>query len=392
MMNATEREVIVVGAGPAGAMTATILAQQGRDVLLLDKDGFPRDKTCGDAVPAGAIERMWKYGMKEKIDTAVDKGEFYPLSGMMLVSPKGHELHAHFQDDDKGADSYVAPRMYFDHVIQRQAVESGAEFCRAQVKSPIIEDGKVVGVTARTNGSTTDFRSSIVVGADGVTSAIARNLRPKEKQHLDKHRAVAIRAYIDDIEEIPGEVEFYLYDEILPGYAWIFPLGDDKANIGLGMRLDVFRQHKANLEKMLTDFLAMPAIRKRLKRGGQVHNIASWQLNFGSQKNLQTTFDGAILVGDAAGFINPLTGGGIHNSIISAELAANVIEDALQKGDTSREALKIYEQQCHNEMWESMMTAYRFQRSFMYFPVLVDILVRFGKQSSKLTQTFLSKL
>ncbi len=392
MTSVNEREVIVVGAGPAGAMTATILAQQGRDVLLLDKNDFPRDKTCGDAVPAGAIERMWKYGMKDKIDTAVDRGEFYPLSGMLLVSPKGHELHATFHEGARGADSYVAPRVYFDHVIQRQAVESGAEFCKAQVKGPIVEDGKVVGVKARTNGSTTEFRSSIVVGADGVTSTITRNLRPKGKQHVDQHRAVAIRAYIDDIEEIPGEVEFYLYDEILPGYAWIFPLGNDKANVGLGMRLDIFRKHKANLEKMLNNFLEMPAIKKRLKRGGQMHDIASWQLNFGSQKNLQTTYDGAILVGDAAGFINPLTGGGIHNSIISAELAANIIEDALQKGDTSREALKIYEQQCHEEMWESMTTAYRFQKSFMHFPLLVDILVRFGKQSGKLTQTFLSKL
>lgn len=395
-MSENERDVIVVGAGPAGAMTATILAQKGRNVLLLDKDDFPRDKTCGDAVPSGAIEKMWQYGMKDKIETAVDKGEFYPLSGMMLVSPKGHELHAHFDEHSNGgqngADSYVAPRMYFDHVIQRQAVESGAEFCQAQVKEPIVEDGKVVGVRARVNGSVEEFRSNIVIGADGVTSTITRNLRPKDNQHVDSHRAVAIRAYIDGIEEIPGEVEFYLYDEILPGYAWIFPLGDDKANIGLGMRLDIFRKHKLNLEKMMHDFLAMPPIKKRLKDNWQLSNIATWQLNFGSQKNLQTTYDGAILVGDAAGLINPLTGGGIHNSIISAELAANVVEDALKNGDTSRDNLKIYEKQCHDEMWESMTTAYRFQKSFMHFPFIVDILVRFGKQSSALTQTFLSKL
>ena len=396
MTSANESEVIVVGAGPAGAMAATILAQKGRDVLLLDKEAFPRDKTCGDAVPSGAIEKMWKYGMKDKVETAVARGEFYPLSGLMLVSPKGHELHAHFTDGSNGAQygaaSYVAPRMYFDHVIQRQAVESGAEFCQGQVKEPIVEDGKVVGVRARINGSVEEFRAKMVIGADGVTSTITRNLRPKSNQHMDQHRAVAIRAYLDDIEEIPGEVEFYMYDEILPGYAWIFPLGNDKANIGLGMRLDNFRKHKLNLEKMLHNFLAMPAIKKRLKNGGQLHDVASWQLNFGSQKDLQTTFDGAILVGDAAGFINPLTGGGIHNSIISAELAANIVDDALAKGNTSREAIKIYEQQCHDAMWDSMTKSYRFQKSFMHFPWIIDILVRFGKQSSALTQTFLSKL
>ncbi len=396
MTDANKCDVIVVGAGPAGAMAATILAQKGRDVLLLDKESFPRDKTCGDAIPAEAIERMWKYGMKDKIDTAVSQGNFYPLSGLMLVSPKGHELHAHFDENSngsqKGADSYVAPRIFFDHMIQQQAVESGAEFCQAQVKEPLVEDGKVVGVRARVNGSVEEFRADIVIGADGVTSAITRNLRPKENQHVDKHRAVAVRAYIDGIEEIPGEVEFYLYEEILPGYAWIFPLGDDRANIGLGMRLDIFRKDKLNLEKMMHDFLALPAIKKRLKKGWQLENMATWQLNFGSQKNLQTTFNGAILVGDAAGFINPLTGGGIHNAIISAELAADIVENALKNGDTSRAALQIYEQQCHDEMWHSMTTSYRYQRMFVHFPMLVDILVRFGKQSGALTQTFLSKL
>jgi flavin-dependent dehydrogenase len=231
-----------------------------------------------------------------------------------------------------------------------------------------------------------------VIGADGVTSAIARRLRPKTEQHEDTHRAVAVRAYIEDLEEIPYEVEFYLYKDILPGYAWIFPLGQNRANIGLGMRLDQFRKHKLNLEKMLKDFLQMPAIKPRLKQGGQLHDVATWQLNFGSQARLHHVFDGAILVGDAAGFINPITGGGIHNSIISAELAAQVAHKALVAGDTSYEGMKVYEQLCHDALWEGMQTSYRMQKWFMYFPGLVDILVRFGRQSQSLTQTFLSKL
>ncbi len=84
----------------------------------------------------------------------------------------------------------------------------------------------------------------LVIGADGVTSVVARGLRPKEEQHVDGHRAVALRAYIEDIEEIPQTAEFYLYEEINPGYAWIFSLGNNRANIGLGMRLDQFRQNE----------------------------------------------------------------------------------------------------------------------------------------------------
>ncbi|GJM42041.1 MAG: putative oxidoreductase [Ardenticatenaceae bacterium] len=392
MTTMTERDVIVVGAGPGGATTAAALAQKGYDVLLLDRHDFPRDKTCGDAVPAGAIELLWRLGMRDKISKSVERGELYPLEGMLLVSPRGHELHAKFQHGEEGSDSYVAPRIHFDALIQEHAIDSGAEFCKAQAKSPIIENGKIVGIRAQVNGSVKEMRSRLVIGADGVTSVITRHLRPKTKQHHDSHRAVALRAYIEDIEEIPKEVEFYLYKDILPGYAWIFPIGNNRANIGLGMRLDHFRKKKYSLEKMLEDFLAMPPIKKRLLNGGQLRDVATWQLNFGSQKDLQHVFDGAILVGDAAGFINPLTGGGIHNALISAELAAQVADEALQANDVSRSKMQIYEQLCHDKMWESMRNSYFMQRSFMRFPFLVDFLVRRMKENSQLAKTFLTKL
>ena len=330
--------------------------------------------------------------MREKIAKAVARGELYPLEGMLLVSPRGHELHAKFQHGQQGSDSYVAPRIYFDALIQEHAVASGAEFCQGQAKAPIVENGKVVGMRVQANGRTHELRARLVIGADGVTSVVARNLRPKNEQHNDGHRAVALRAYIEDIEEIPKEVEFYLYKDILPGYAWIFPIGQNKANIGLGMRLDHFRKKKYNLEKMLQDFLAMPAIKKRLLRGGKLRDVATWQLNFGSQKKMHHVFDGALLVGDAAGFINPLTGGGIHNALVSAELAAQVADEALQANDPSRSKMQVYEQLCHEHMWESMRNSYWMQRTFMRFPILVDFLVKQMKENSQLAQTFLTKL
>ncbi len=392
MSSVTERDVIVVGAGPSGSTAAAALAQKGYDVLLLDRHQFPRDKTCGDAVPAGAVELLWRLGMREKIEKAVERGELYPLDGMLLVSPRGHELHAKFKHGQHGADSYVAPRIYFDALIQEHAVASGAEFCQAQAKEPMVENGKVVGVLVQANGRLQELRARLVIGADGVTSVIARNLRPKDEQHVDGHRAVALRAYIEDIEELPKEVEFYLYKDILPGYAWIFPTGKNRANIGLGMRLDHFRKRKYNLEKMLKDFLAMPAIKKRLLRGGELRDVATWQLNFGSQQRLQHVFDGALLVGDAAGFINPLTGGGIHNGLVSAELAAQVADDALKANTISRTKMQVYESLCHEHMWTSMRNSFWMQRTFMRFPILVDFLVRRMKENSALAQTFLTKL
>ncbi len=391
-----KHDVIVVGAGPSGATTATILAQQGHSVLLLDRFSFPRDKVCGDGVPSGVIKIMNRYGMEEKIRSAAQQGAFNLLTQARLVSPKGYELSAPLEPDENGERSYVAPRMVLDAIIQQQAVESGVEFCQAQVQAPLIENGRVVGVSARVgeNGTSKniDLHSQLVIGADGVTSVIARNLRPKKEKHKPKHRAVALRAYIDDITEIPNTAEFFLYKEISPGYAWIFSMGNNRANIGLGMRLDHFRKSKRKLEDMLQDFLGLPDIKMRLQRGGQLHDIATWQLSFGSQKGLRFAFDGAMLVGDAAGFINPITGGGIHNGMISAELAAQTAHMALMKGDPSLQTLQQYEQQCAQELWPGLRRSYNFQRIFLRFPALIDFLIQRGRKNNQLTQTFLSKL
>jgi geranylgeranyl reductase family protein len=387
-----EHDVIVVGAGPAGAMTATILAQQNYDVLLLDRNGFPRDKVCGDGIPAGAFERLYRLGMQEKFEEALLRGEMYEIHKMSLVFPKGRSIVADFNYAENATHSYVMPRLYFDAVIQEHAVDSGAQFQVAAVKEPLIDNGRIVGVNAQVNGSVKPIRSKVVVGADGVTSVIARNLRPKQEQHKDKHRAIALRAYINDIEIHPGEVEFFLYEKILPGYAWIFPMGEEEANIGLGMRLDIFRKIHGDLKTMLRSFLDLPMIKKRLKRGGELEEIRSWQLSFGSQGHVQHAFNGALLVGDAGGFINPITGGGIHNALISSELAAQTINEAFNAGDTSLSQLKIYEKRTHDAMWKSMQRSYLMQRLMIRFPGLVEFLIGRAQTNKGLVQIFLDKL
>ena len=255
-----------------------------------------------------------------------------------------------------------------------------------------LENGRVAGVLVRENGGSRAVRAPVVIGADGVTSTLMRQLRPEANQHTDMHRAVALRAYIEGIELFPRKVEFFFYDEVLPGYAWIFPAGDDVANIGLGMRLDVFRKHKRNLKKMLSDFLAMPDIRPRLKNSQAPRDVAIWQLNFGSQEGLQHAFDGALLVGDAAGFINPLTGGGIHNALISGVLAAQTVDEALRRGDVSRESLCVYEERCNEAMWAGMRKAFFYQRFLLNYPTLVDWLIRLLGQNGSIAQIFISKL
>lgn len=381
-----EREVVVVGAGPSGSTAAMALAQQGHDVLLIDRKAFPRDKTCGDAIPGGAIEILYQLGMKERILAA----DFYPAYRMLLSSPNQYEIVADLHKGPQGGDSCIVPRYKFDAVLYDHAIASGAEFCQTQVKEPIIEDGQVKGVRVKVNGKVEEIRAKVVIGADGVTSVIARSLL--DYKHEDKHRAVALRAYVEDFEVIPHLVEFYLYKGILPGYAWIFPFGDSIANIGLGMRLDKFRKESKSLEDMLDIFMEIPAIKKRSNGRTALKDVATWQLNFGSKWDIQRTFDGAILIGDAAGLINPLTGGGIHNGVISAKLAADVIHNALSKNDFSRDSFISYERACTDKMEKGMKRSYLIQRTLLNMPVVVDWLVRWGSANGELAQTFVDKL
>lgn len=381
-----ENEVIVVGAGPGGATAAMALAQKGYDVLLLDRQSFPRDKICGDAVPATALDLLYGLGMEEKIRAA----DFYYIDKMRLVSPKGYSMDADMEDGEHLSHSAIVPREKFDVLLQQHAIDSGARFVQAHVKEPVLENGFVTGVRARVNGSEEVFHSNIVIAADGVTSAIARHIRSDE--HVDHHRAVALRAYAEDIEILPHQVEFFLYEEILPGYAWIFPTGDREANIGLGMRLDTFREKNYNLKQMLQEFTEMPEIKKRLGNGGKLRGVATWQLNFGSQKDIQRVHDGAMLIGDAAGLINPLTGGGISNAVISARLAAETVHQAYLKGDFSAETLRVYEEYCNRELWRGLRRSYYLQRVMEKTPFVVDWIVKRAQSNSEFAQIFMTKL
>ena len=381
-----QREVIVVGAGPGGATAAILLAQKGYDVLLLDRSTFPRDKVCGDAVPGRALDLLAALGMGEKIRAA----GFYPLTMLRLVSPRGYVMDAPMRGADSAFPSVVVPRLAFDAILQQHAVATGAEFLQAQVQAPLLEDGRVAGVRARVGNEVRELRSPLVICADGSTSTIARALRPADKQ--GRHRAVAIRAYCTELELLPHHAEFYLYEEILPGYAWIFPLGAGEANIGVGMRLDTFREGKHNLQEILERFLQMPAIRERLGAGFQLENVASWQLNLGSEQGVQRAYDGALLVGDAASLINPLTGGGIGNAVNSGWLAALVAHEAFLKGDFSRQTLGVYDRYCTSSMWPAMRTAAWMQQAMALFPGGVDWIVKRAQHESAFTRMFMTKL
>jgi len=363
-------DAIVVGAGPAGSTAAARLSQLGRRVLLLDRVSFPRDKTCGDAIQAGAIELLRELGYREPLDST----KFHAVTDWTIEAPNRRVVAAHL--DTHGHDPYIARRIAFDQLVFDQALHNGAQFCQAQVTAPIIENGRVVGVLAKDQAKSSaaqavpntaqEFRAPLVIAADGATSAIGRALNGSRGAEI--HWSIAIRCYADMRDDLQRRCEFYFPKNIMPGYAWLFPTGERTANIGVGLRLDKYRQSGVTLDALLTRFLDM--LGGRVIRES-VTEIKTWQLPFGSSRQSRV-FDGCILVGDAGSFIDPLLGAGIYNAMRTGTLAAQTGHDALTRGDTSRSGLIAFDAQWKRSMGWGLRRATWVQRLVVGHPWLMN--------------------
>ena len=365
-------DVIVTGAGPAGSIAATVLARQGRRVLMLDRASFPRDKPCGDGIPPGTVAILHDLGLGPALRAA----DFYRIDALRLVSARGRDWRLRFTPRREDAGFCIARRVEFDDILFRHAMASGATFLRANVRAPLLENGFVAGVRAEADGTERELRARVVIGADGATSAMARTLVPhKPPEH---HRAVAIRAYIDGLRTVPRTVEFHFGAPFAPGYAWVFPLGPSAANVGVIVRTDRFKRRGVAIESLLHEFVESAELRDRGASVAALRDAATWQLMLAAPGRFRGAFDGAVLVGDAARLIDALTGEGIHNAVVSAVAAGECVEHALAANDVSYASLRAYEQRIESELGASIRRSYRSQKYIAAYPPLVEILFVFA--------------
>jgi len=356
-------DVLVIGAGPSGSTAAAILVQKGYQVLLLDKADFPRPKACGDGIPRSAMELLFSLGLREKLlATTPNK-----ITGAKILSPRGQQATIHFRMKD---NFFIQPRRVFDHTLFSHALDSGAEFVKGKALAPLLQNGKVMGVRAKVQGEERQFFAPITIAADGVDSLIAAPLRGQKQ--LAKHRAISLRGYISGLKINSGTIEGFFPKEIVPGYLWIFPLGENRANIGLGMRMDKYAQTSANMKQVLQNFLARPEISARLEANWQLSDLRGATMNFASQKGIRLAYNGALLVGDAASLVSPLTGGGIYNAIFSAKIAAETIHEAFGSNNFSGKKLSPYETRLWAAIGREMKITYALQNAISTFPFLIE--------------------
>ncbi|GLY05827.1 MULTISPECIES: geranylgeranyl reductase family protein [Actinoplanes] len=345
---ADEADVIVVGAGPGGSAAAYHLARHGVRVLLLEKTEFPREKVCGDGLTPRAVRQLIRMG----VDTS-EKAGWLHNRGLRVIGG-GVRLELDWPDLASFPNyGLVRTRMDFDDMLARRAVEAGALLRTGiTVTGPVLDaDDRVIGVQAKgPDREPVEFRAPLVIAADGVSGKFPLALGLAKRD--DRPLGVAVRRYYrSTVRAEDPYMESWLElrsaqdpERLLPGYGWIFALGDGRVNVGLGILNSSDAFGKTNYRNLLTDWLAGTpddwGLNDEANAEGPTLGAA---LPMGFNRVPHYT-RGVLLVGDSGGMVNPMNGEGIAYAMESGELAAEVAVQALARpeGPERERALHAY--------------------------------------------------
>jgi len=344
----TSADVIVVGAGPAGSTVATYLARAGIDVLLLEKSVFPRDKVCGDGLTPRGVKQVLALG----VDVSGD--DWLRNKGLRVVGA-GRSLELDWPVLQDYPDfGLVRPRRDFDQMLADMAVKAGARLrVGTNVTGPVMDDksGRIVGVSGKTENGPLSFHAPLVVAADGVSARMALGMGINKRD--DRPLGVAVRRYYKSPAKTHDdylESHLELWDrsnasepKLLPGYGWIFGLGDGTVNVGLGMLNSSKAFGRTDYRKLLKTWLDGTPEEWGLREENAIGPIGGAGLPMGFNRTPHYAA-GLVLLGDAGGSVNPFNGEGIAYAMESAALAADSVLQALGRptGPSREAALQGY--------------------------------------------------
>ncbi|WP_405674723.1 geranylgeranyl reductase family protein [Streptomyces sp. NBC_01511] len=348
-----QAQVIVVGAGPAGSAAALFLARAGVDVLLLEKGAFPRDKVCGDGLTPRGVQQLVRMGID------IDAPGWMRTKGMRWVCA-GRQVHIDWPRSGSQPDfGLTRSRHDFDDILARHAVAAGARLrLDTRATGPLTDRaGRVIGVSAVTGADKQpqNYHAPLVIAADGASArtALAMGLERDPSRPI----ATAARRYYrsdtrthDPYLELWADLRCSRTGRDLPGYGWIFPLGDGRVNVGLGAL--PHRKHGAvDLRATLDQWLTRLPPSWELREENADSPLRSAALPMGFNRRPQY-HRGLLLIGDSAGMISPWSGEGIVQAMEAGEVAAETVALALRRaGEGGREqALRQYQKEV-NRRW-----------------------------------------
>lgn len=370
-------DVLIVGAGPAGSACALSLAGSGLKVALMDKASFPRDKICGDALSADVAAQLPVLS-KALSDDFFNTQAKIASYGVRLCSPDLTCIEIPFRGKDKLTNGYVFPRKSFDNLLMKEVKTSN--HC-AVLENCAVTDVKIAddGIAAETGMGT--FYARMIVGADGANSVVAR-LAGTKKVHR-KHHSAGLRVYYENVAGFhhKNHIELYFFRRILPGYLWVFPLGEGRANVGIGMLSSVVSAKKINLRKTLEELLSgHPLLGHRFADARPLETVKGHGLPLGTAKR-KLSGSHFLLAGDAAALIDPFTGEGIGNAIRSGRVAAAHISECFRELNFSASFNLAYDREIYRRMGKEFRLGYALQR-LCRMPWLFNLVVRKASTSN----------
>ncbi|MGI8614548.1 MAG: geranylgeranyl reductase family protein [Nocardioidaceae bacterium] len=345
-------DVIVVGAGPAGAATAHHLARSGVDVLLLEKAAFPREKVCGDGLTPRAVRQLLRMGIDLETSGWIRNRGLRIVGGDTTLELPWPDLA------DYPGYGLVRTRLDFDDIVARHAQKTGARLLeRTAVTGPVLAErtGEVVGVRARPvdeaghkAGAEVTYTAPVVVAADGNSARLALALGVGKRD--DRPMGVAVRTYYTSPRHNDDWLESWLElwagepgrSALLPGYGWIFGVGDGTVNVGLGILNTSSAFGTVDYKSLLRTWLDNTPERWGFREPNRTAEVrgAALPMGFNRKPHYQ---GGLLLVGDAGGMVNPFNGEGIAYALESGEMAAECIVQSLGRPADQRDrALRAY--------------------------------------------------
>ena len=391
MIKRVSTEAIIIGAGPAGAGTSIYLTKAGIPHVIIDKATFPRDKVCGDGC-SGKTAFVLRKANPQWLDEIFSMPQsFMPSHGIIMVAPNGRAINIPYKPNrhpDEPAPGFTTPRMVFDNFLfEKLPSPYTTIYQNANVKSIIRNSDNTVTVSFAQGEDTIEVTALLIVGADGDKGITRKTMMGEHFSH--KAYTVGLRAYYEGVEGLHKEnfIELHFLPELLPGYFWIFPMPNGRANVGVGILSSRIRSKKINLrEQMLKAIENNPNISHRFKNAKLVDKIQGWGLPMGVEQ-LPVSGDNYLLVGDAASLIDPFSGEGIGNALYSGMLAAYAIEKAIQEKNYSAAFLKeAYDGPLYKRLGNELKISTSLQK-LCRFPWLFNLIANKANKSPELSKT-----
>ena len=328
-------DVIVVGAGPAGSAVAYYLASAGLDVLVLEKSRFPREKVCGDGLTPRAAKALASMGVPTQ-----ESDGWLRNKGLRIIGGGGR-IELNWPDlSSYPGYGLVRTRLDFDQTLARHAAKAGARLMEGiNVTGPVLDDrtGRIIGVTAQDTAGGKDapeqrFSSRLVVAADGNSSRLSVSMGLTKRD--DRPLGVAVRTYYTsprhDDDYLEAWLDLWDGDSLLPGYGWIFGMGDGTSNVGLGLLNTSASFQNIDYRALLRRWLAAMPAEWGFAEENRTAPVRGAALPMGFNRTPHYT-KGLLLAGDSGGMVNPFNGEGIAYALESGETAARVITQALAR-------------------------------------------------------------